>query len=387
MEVLIVPVIFGLIVAVAVAASASSRRYEAQWKTAADRLQLGFQPGRVFSRPKISGSIGDLTVNINVSSSSGGSTNSPRTRYRVGYPPLGLDLKMARQTGFAKAAAMFGVSDIKLGDTEFDEAFSIRTSDPQRLAVRLSPAARRVLLSLVEGYRSVKITDEQVSYEKSGIDRETGTVVTTAQRLIEAARVMQGASAEPTRPDSEISGSEAIPPPPPVREATPPPPPILQPDPFDTRPPVFEPLPPRPPIEAESKPKQPAPPPPSTSVPSGVTVTEIAEALFAKRGLSFQIAAQFEDKYLGRSVNWAGEVRDIITGIGPNDPTRVTVLVTTVQHELFGSVNVEAVASISGRPPRGLTSGNQVKVRGTLSDIDAMGRSLFIEDARVKKVD
>lgn len=373
MELIIVPLIFGLIVAVVLAAAAGSRRYETQWRAAADRLQLGFTPGRLFSRPRIAGRVGSLSVSIDVSSSSPGSSNSVQTRYRVEFPSLGLELRMSRQTGLAKAAALFGMSDTKIGDAEFDEAFSIKTSDPERLAARLSHAGRRVLVNLVEDYRSVKITDEQVSYQKNGIDREAGTVVNTTQRLMEAARTLQGASAEPTRP----SPSKPIP----VREVIPPPPPVLRPDPFDSRP-VLDPTPP--PYSPPEKP-EPMPTKPATPVPiaSGVAPEEIAEVLFAKKGLSFQVARLYEEKYDGQTVEWPGVVRGVTTGIGPSDPTRVTALVATVRNELFGAVDVEAIASIGGRAPRELAVGREVNLYGTLSGIDAMGRRLYLDNARL----
>ena len=371
-----VPLIFGLIVAIAVGAAASSRRYEANWQTAARRLQLNFQPGRMFTRGKISGSMGGLDVVVDVASSSSGSTSSVRTRYRVGYPRLGLELKMSRQTGFAKAAAMLGMSDVQIGDAEFDEAFSVKTSDPQRLVVRLSPATRRILLALVEDYRAVKITDEQVTYEKNGIDREAGVVVTTVERLIEAARALQGASTESARPEP--------PPETPVREAIPPPPPVLRPDPFDPRP-IVDPTPPQPvaPVKPPSGAAERVSPAPA---PSGPTAEDVAGVLFAKKGLSFQVARLFEEEYEGKTIDWPGEVREVISGIGPNDPTRVTALVSTVRHELFGSVEVEVVASLVGRTPRGLKEGDQITLRGSLSGIDAMGRRLFVDEARVESV-
>jgi len=370
MDFLIVPLIFGLIVAVALAAAAGSRRYETQWKAAADRLQLGFTPGRLFSRPKITGETGTLTVTIDVSSSSSGSSNSVHTRYRVGFPPLGFELRMSRQTGLAKAAAMFGMSDTEIGDAEFDEAFSVKTSAPERLAARLSPADRRVLVNLVEDYRSVKITHDQLTYQKRGIDRETGTVATTAQRLIEAARTLQGASAEPIRPGL----SRPIP----VREAIPPPPPVMRPDPFDMQP-VLDPIPPASGMPEPTATKSTAPVP----IASEVTAEEVAEGLFAKKSLSFQVARLFEDKYEGKTVEWPGVVRRVITGIGPSDPTRVAVLVATVRHELFGTIEVEAIASMEGRVPRDVAEGRQVNLHGTLSGIDAMGRRLYMENARL----
>ena len=377
MEGFIIPVVFGLIAVIAVAASASSKRYESQWKAAAERLQLGYQAGKLFSRPKLSGEVGDgLTVKIDVSSSSSGSTNSVRTRYRVGYPPLGLDLRMSRQTGFARAAAMFGMSDTQIGDADFDEAFSIRTSDPQRLSGRLSSGTRRLLLDLVSEYRSVKITDEQLSYEKNGAERDAGTLTTTARRLIEAARALQGESVEPLK--------RAIPPVP-VRQAIPPPPPpVLGPDPFDTRV-AFDPIPPRPPSPFQPVPDETAQTTTDLEV-SDVSAEELSADLFAKKGLSFQITRRFEEQYQGRSINWPGEVRAIRGGIGPDDPVRVTVLVNTVRHELFGSVDVEATASIRGRPPRGLTAGSQVTLQGILTGIDAMSRRLMVEDARLQEV-
>ncbi len=282
---------------------------------------------------------------------------------------------MSRQTGFTKAAAMFGVDDTQIGDTDFDEAFAIRTSDPQRLSVRLPADARRVLMALVEDYPTVKITDEQVSYEKSGVDRDSGTVVTTAQRLIEAARALQGASSghAPTSPPPEV----------PIREPIPPPPPIMRPDPFDTGA-DFEPVRPLPASRPEPEQEKPAPARETLAPgPSGPTATTVAGELFGKKGLSFQIARLFEDKYQGSVIDWPGEVTGVITGIGPNDPTRVTALVTTVGHELFGSVDVEVVASIAGRVPRDLAEGQPVNLRGTLSGIDATGRRLYVEDARL----
>jgi hypothetical protein len=376
MEAVIVPVIFGMIVLIAVAASASSRRYESQWKAAAERLQLGYQAGRMFSRPKLSGVVGGLTVKIDVPSSSGGPSNSIRTRYRIGYPLLGLDLHMSRRTGLARAAAMFGMNETKIGDAEFDDAFSIRTSDPQRLAARLPPPARRLLLDLVRDYRSVKITDERLSYEKNGIERDTGTLATTAQRLMEAALALQGASVRPAYP--------ATTPRLPIRPPLPPPPPISRPDPYDVGP-IIDPVPLQAPMRARAVPAEPKPVSARPKA-SEVTADQIGVALFAKRGLSFQIAKQYEEQYQGRMVVWPGEVRTIMSGIGPDDPTRVTVLVATIRNELFGSVDVQAIASISGRVPPGLAAGKRVSVQGTLAGVDAMSRTLFVEDARLEEI-
>jgi hypothetical protein len=196
----------------------------------------------------------------------------------------------------------------------------------------------------------------------------------TARRLIDGARVLQGASIEPTRRTPA--------PVPQIREAIPPPPPpLLRPDPFDTRA-VFDPTPAPPLVLPGPEPDAPAQAPTPSDI-SQTTAADIAADLFAKRGLSFQIARRFEQQYQGRVVAWPGEVRAISGGIGPADPTRVTVLIATVRNELFGQVEVEASATISGRPPRGLARGNQVTVQGTLTGIDAMARRLVLEDARV----
>ena len=369
MEGLLIPIAFGLIALFVAAVSTASSRYEAQWKAAADRLQLGYQPGRLFSRPKLAGQVGSLSVTIDVASSSSSSSNSARTRYRIGYPPLGLGLRMSRETGFGKAAAMLGMGDTKIGDDEFDSAFSIKTSDPERLSARLSPTTRRALLDLIGDYRSIKITDEQLSYEKNGIERDAGTLTKTAERLIAAAQLLQGASTGPSRP---------APPSIPVREPIPPPPRLLPADPYSADK-LPDPIPRAavPPRVVREAPEELVPPPAASSAPAD----EIAAALFSKRGLSFQIARRFEEEYQGRSVEWPGEVRSIITGIGPNDPTRVTLLVATIRNELFGSVEVEAVAAIPGRLPTKVAAGTRVTVRGTLAGIDAMGRRLIIEDA------
>jgi hypothetical protein len=367
------PVLFFVIVAVVLAAVGKSRRHEAQWKAAADQLQLSYEPGRLMSRPKIYGPLADLIISIDITTSSG-STDSTVTRYRVRYPSLDLDLHMSRQTALTRAAAMLGMNDVQTGDAEFDGAFAIKTSDPRRLSAILSADTKRVLLDLIRDYRSTKITDEQVSYEKAGIDRDAGTLVRTTRRLVEVARVLQGRSPEPLRPEREPDL--------PIRERTSPPLPEMQPDAFKP-PPDLEPSTPRPPVRPEPMPEEHRPEPPSPAL-AGVTAAQVATELFARRGLSFQIARSFEESYQDARIDWPGEVGEVITGTGPNDPTRVTVLVATVEHELFGPVDVRAVASIKDQASRPFTSGSQVRLRGTLTDIDVMGRRLFVEDAQIE---
>jgi hypothetical protein len=364
---LVVPLVLFVIVAVLLAAVTGSRSRQTQWRAAADRLRLDYQPGRLPSPARIYGPLADLIITIELASS--GKSESTVTRYRIRYPRLGLDLRMSPATPMTKAAALLAHDDVETGDAEFDDAFAVGTSDPQRLSTVLTADARRALLDLLRDCRSVTITDDHVSCERAGIDGEAVTLVRTTRRLVEVARLLQGRS--PLQIEWEPDS--------PVREQPASPPPTRQPGSL-----LEEPDAPDPPAEPETTPEATAPEPSPPAAITGVTAGHIARELFATRGLSFRITDSFEERYRGASIDWPGEIGHVIPGIGPHDPARATIRVATVEHELFGSVDVVAVASIVGPAPARRARGSRVRLRGTLAGIDVTGRRFFVEEAVVE---
>ncbi len=360
MEVLFIPLLFGIAAAAVVSVMAGSRRYADQWRSAARQLELSFQAAGPFSRPKIFGTSGGLTITIAVSSSSSGSTGSVQTRYRVQYPGLGIGLRMTGQRGLARMAALFGTGDATVDDPEFDEAVIVKTTDPDRLKALLAPTTRRLLIDLVNDFRGVKIGDDEIAYAEGGIDKEAATVVATTRRLVAVARALQGEA--PVRKEPRPAA-----PPPPEMPAEPTAPPTDgSPDPFDLK------------ADSRIEPPQPAPPPARPD--GGPEPAAVAGDLFGRRGLSFQIARRFEEAYLGRSISWQGTIREVGAAARP-DRLRLAVVVATVPHELFGTVEMEIAAEIPARP--GLDPGTEVRLTGTLRAIDAMSRRLVVDDARL----
>ncbi len=377
MEFLFIPIVFGIAVVAIAAALAGARRYAQQWRDAAEQLELSFQPGGLLTRPKLSGRSGDLQISVDVSSSSSASTSSVRTRYRVRYPSLGLGLHLARQTGLDRVAAVFGAQDVNLGDATFDEAFTIKADAEELLSALLTPSTRQILVSLVTDFRSVKIDDEQIRYDKNGIDRDAATVVRTVQRLTEAARALRGTRPGPPAPQRPAE---------PVTEERPPEPVeaprgTIGPDPFAEPALHLEPL--LPMMKPADQPQAAAEPVaighPREPRSPGTDLDTVAFQLFGRRALSFEITRQFEESHRGLPVQGEGTLRSAMpTGDGRS---RITVELAPVPHDLFGEVTVVAEFELSGSVP--LQPGHALRFSGSLEEADPMMRRLIIGEARI----
>jgi hypothetical protein len=395
-------VILMIAVGIFAAAAASNARTAAAWGAASRVLGVTFAKNNAFSNPRLSGSVEGFDLDVSVKSSG----NAKVTRYVVSYPPLGIDLHIARKGGLAKITELFGGGGEEETDDPFEQLVSIKASDPQQLPLLLTPHARDAIADLLTNLPAAKVKDDRITFERRNVERQVNTIVATSRRLVATAQAITGRrGAEepkeraplPPDPYAPTESMESMPPLPSAPPAPTPSPPTPPPpsdmassdmassdmaSTLDTTLPSYEMTPSS--LDPGSEPlmpsyDEPATPPMAAEIPAppqpagGLDFATIAGELFGGNMLSFEAATTFGEQYSGRKIRWMGTV----TG---HTDTLVRVEVGTIQTTLFGPIQVGAIVE-TGSP---VVEGDQVVVEGTLSSVDTLERT-FTVDGTVKR--
>ena len=382
---LIIPLIILLFIVIAYMAWQGHKRTIATWLQAASELGLSASGGSGMSRPVLTGTLGGLPITIDTYVVRSGKNSTTYTRYVVGYPQLGFDLRLKREHAFSSITKMFGQQDVQIGDDLFDDAFIIKTSDPARARALFTPSVRTGLLRTLASYGTTVVHEDHIVATKIGFESKGEVLKSTAQRMVATARLLSSPDAGVT--DSmvvdreqglldDVAGR--------IRERI-----DREPDDIDQR--IFE-------VEtlaasgdeeraAErlSELERMAPADPDVigwrealdtartsheSVPA-IDANEVAEDLFSGDDLSFETRSKFNARYADTPVSWQGLVKKVVKD-------RVIVTVATVKNDLYGNTEIDVVmTSPAGRRP---AEGDTVTVSGTLQTIDPLMRNLFVAD-------
>jgi len=436
-------IVLGLIVAGA-SVFAAKKQLDAMneaWRAAAERLGFEFAPGSWSGGPTITGTLDGSPAEIHSYTKSSGKSSTRYTRYTLGFTPIGVGLKLTRQSGVGYLLKVLGTQDIEIGDPTFDEAFIVQATDPQAARAVLTPGTTMMLNRLIAVHPEIVVTDDQLVLDRRGTVRDPDTLVSTLRRLASAATVLGDAGEsgalsklveqrlagtipmdyEPdpqtTRSvDSQLSVGEALMAAGSVAAAgrifqalgaqlpadievsgwseyarqsaadsstdqqpdVPPPPP----------PPTAEPL----ETPRDVAPQIPGPAPAKVESAKGNDVDRDALALaiylFSENRLSFETAQLFDETYTGRDVEWTGKVRkaevvdrDRVLGDGPF--TKAIIEVASLENDLFGNTVVSAVVALPPQTADNLFEGSTVTFAGTLIGIDALVRNVYVDGARL----
>lgn len=385
-----IPIVILLIVLIGYFAWKSHQRTIAAWRQAAAELGISASVGKGLSKPLLTGTVGGHPVRIDTYTQRSGNSSTTYTRYRVGYPPLNIGLSLKRQGAFSVITRLFGVQDVTVGDQFFDEAFTVKTSNPQGLRGLLTPSVRSGLMRLLASYGSAVVSDDHIQITKARFESKTEVLKSTTQRMVATAHLL----ASPTAgvPDQlvvdrerglldEVADR--------VRE-------FVEEDPDDVDQRIFE-------VETlaaagrteaaaqrvrELDRLAPADPDvagwrgaleePAASASSATTVdvNELAKELFGGDDLSFETRTKFNTRYADASVSWQGLVKSVDDKTGR---VRAVITVATVSNDLYGNTDIDVVVEnpSGSRPSLGAT----VTVTGKLISIDPLMRNLFIDDA------
>lgn len=403
----------------------------AAWQTAAATLRFSFQEGTMRSGPTIAGTLEDHRAEVHSYTKSSGKSSNRHTRYTVEFPALGIGLHLFRQAGVGQFLKILGTQDIVIGDPAFDEAFIVKSTDPQAARALLTPGRTMALNQLLAVHADVVVKDDRIVIDRHGNVRDPGVIVSTLRRLASVANVLAdaGASAEltslierrldgvmpsdyesdaelPTGIDARISTGEALaaaginevarkifealgaelPTDPTVsgwseqmgREAQRPTPHVEVPE-----------------LTVEEPPEDtygtPVPPPSTPLADSGgrdldSDAIDIATDLFGENRLSFETAALFDERYAGRYVRWSGKLRSSSTVdhyriLGDGPFTKAMIDVAQLENDLFGNTVITAVVAFPEASIDSIATGDTITFSGELVGIDALVRNLFVGGA------
>ena len=382
----IFPIIILLIVLIGYFAWKSHQRTIQMWRDTAAELGLAVSGGGGMSRPTLTGKISGLPVTVDTFVRRSGNSSTTYTRYRVAYPNVGFELQLKRQGAFTAITKLFGAQDVEVGDSLFDDAFVVKTSDPNRLRDLLTPSVRTSLLRLLATYGGVVISDDNISFSKTGFERNPDRLKSTIQRLVATARLLASPEAGVTDDlvsDREqgllddVAGR--------IRQR-------IEADPNDVDQRIFE-------VETLAAAgqeehaaqriaelEQLAPTDPDVvgwrealRTERGTRATKVdadamAEDLFAGKDLSFETRAKFNANYADATIRWQGRVKGV-------DSDHLVITVATVSNDLYGNTDIDVVVDSPSGRTRNI--GETVTVAGRLDRIDPLLRNLFVADATI----
>jgi hypothetical protein len=105
---------------------------------------------------------------------------------------------------------------------------------------------------------------------------------------------------------------------------------------------------------------------------NSIDVDAMAKDLFGGDDLSFETRRKFNATYADAPIRWEGRVKATERG-------RLVITVATVNNDLYGNTNIDVVVDDPGGRVR--SEGETVTVSGTLESIDPLLRNLFVADA------
>lgn len=387
---------------IAIAVAGQQRNAQlAAWKTAAERLGIGVEPGSMTKPMRLTGSVDGFDTEVSIHRQSSGKSSQAYTRYRVSYRPIGLGLRLARQSGYTKLIRFFGAQDHIIGDETFDASFEIKAVDPTAVAAFLTAGRREALLRLLASHPEVVISDDETMLQRPGVERDIDVLVSTVRRLTAAAATLTDERLVDRirrkieqRTAGDLAASV------PIIEVQPHPDDVddalltveglygsgrrdeagtladalhrllpADPDVRGLRDQVSQALPQHPPQR-----------------PTSTDPVAIAGELFGENRLSFETTSLFDERFAGTPVAWSGTVKrstlsDADRDFGGGPITKAVVRIATIAHDLYGQAEVDAIVAF---PPNvRLTDGSEVTFRGRLVKVDGLIRNLFVADGEL----
>jgi hypothetical protein len=385
----LIPIILLAVVVIGFLAWKSHQRTVETWRRVGAELGLNTTVGRGLSRPVLSGAIAGLPVTVDTYTQRSGKNNTTYTRYRVGYPPLGIGLQLKREGVFSSVTKLFGFQDVAVGDAAFDDNFNVKTNNEAKLRNLLTPSVRSGLLQFTASYPHGAIKDAHIEVTTSRFESKADRLRSTVQRMVATARLLASPTAGVTDDMvsdreqglvDEVAGR--------VRD-------LVEAEPEDVDQRIFE-------VETlaaagddaaaaerlrELERLAPADPdvmgwrrtleskPSSSSPAETVDVNELAQNLFGGSDLSFETRSKFNAHYADASVRWEGRVKGVSeTAKG----WQAVITVAIVSNDLYGNTDIDVVVENPAGPRP--SEGQTVVISGKLTRIDPLMRNLFITE-------
>ena len=405
---LIFLIIIGVLAAAISIGMAQAKKTNEAWAAVAKQLDLVFQPGQLFTRPRISGMHKGCSVLVTTFSRRHGKSQTTYTRFRVSYQQsLDMGLRLTKQGMLSGIGKFFGTQDIEVGDQGFDDAIVVKGRDPDRVNEFLTPSRRLRAARFLTTYRGSVIDDLKVEWERRHVERDPDKVRRMIDRMANLANHMTDSRADDAKIDRAIEArqegrlDEALEM---VREV---PAASDENDGLDLR--VFEgeillatgqpqaaaetlaevykqdPE----DVEALKLAEHAASRSESTEEPAAadveLDVRDVCEKLFDPENMSSETAELFETNYRNKEIRWRGTLSnvrsftfDLVFGNEPG--TRAVFEIHQVGTQSFSGRPVQAVVHFpaSEEEPLRAQMDKELEFEGTLISCDAFMRNLFV---------
>ncbi len=386
-----------------VAARRLVRRMAARWAEAATILGLQYDQPRL-GTPRISGTIRAMRTEVGIHRRGSGKNRQTFTRYEIRFPSSGFQFRLTRQTALSRITNLFGAQDVEIGDTSFDDAFVVKTKAEDRLRTLLRSGLRGVLVRVAAAYPGIAFEDDGVFFERQGFETSRDVIVSTVRRLLDAAAAISGqrshshsvevVAARERGELAEIAHQmrQAV-----RRKAETLDEQLLELDTLATagdrgsareRLEELEAVLPADPDVTGWKKRLDRGARAPVHDADGPDAAELSEDLFAGNALSFESKHVFDRKYRGAVIRWSGRVKSVDpirrdSDLGTAGGTRLIVTVATIDHDLYGNTDIDAVLGLPAGAGSALRRGDDVSFTGTLVRIDALVRNVFVVEARL----
>jgi hypothetical protein len=104
------------------------------WRQLSQEIGADFIEGGFWKGNKVQAHVGIWTITLDIYTESTGETHVTYTRMRVPYVnPEGFRFTIYRKGFFSELGKLFGMQDIEVSDSDFDEAFIIKGTDEFRV--------------------------------------------------------------------------------------------------------------------------------------------------------------------------------------------------------------------------------------------------------------
>jgi hypothetical protein len=394
-----VPILFVAVLAVAIIVIALriSRRNDAAWQSAAQTLGLEFVPSAAFKSRRMEGRVGTIDIVVDTFSEQHGNSSTTYTRYRAGYPDLGLGLKLRKQTGLHRFGKVFGMQDIEVGDQGFDDAVMIKGDEPDAVRAFLTPSRVLALQRLLTSFSGAVVADSDLVWKRRGVETNAQTLVSVTRRLAGAAGVIATGSRVADRALSKQQTGDLAAAADELSEE------IRGPGDTDVETRMTGAA----TLYAAGRREEAAAvlrdldsdvpgdreitgwlrrteqaPAPSPAAEREVDAAALAEDLFGRDEMSYETMARFDDRYRGARVHWSGTVKQI-SSARDSERRRFVVGIAEASHVLYGRVFVDAVLDSPGGTAY-LKRGDTVRFSGVLATCDPLMRNVYLEDVRIE---
>jgi hypothetical protein len=359
-------VIAGIAIAIGIGLTKNRNQQVNQtWSTVAQELDLTLRQAAFGTTPQLSGFVSGHDVTVDIKKKRSGKSNSAWTRFRLGMPPLELDLKLKRQGFLSGINKVFGAKDIRIGDAEFDRQVLVVGRNEPLMREYLTEERRRTILNFLTSFTGAVITDDEISLSSRGYVRNADEIHRTINAMLFVADALAEVRDDAGPVSAEPVTAEPLPEPATAAEEA-----------AATTEVVAE-----PPVDAV---------PITVAAPAGSqSLAEFCNAVFAPGTLSFDSTQSFKKNYEGKRIHWSAKLESVSPfavdfDFGSHGGVKAVLTIDPNEMQQSGAREIKAVVGLPVGT-NGLDSriGQRVAFAGTLRKVDGFGRKVFVADAEL----